>query len=131
MKIKSAMKRTLNTTINRSKSERNDVYRRIVSTDAGFDCGADSISYGANGRIATISNSEAIVEYVYTQDGLEAGYLLMLSNGVSFTRTVLRDAYRRGLVTSITNVVAFPVDGSISPDVSYYLDSPNGGLTNS
>ena len=73
---------------------------------------------------------EACVEYACTPDGLDAGYVLTLSYGVSFTRSVSRDAYRRGLVTSITNVVVFPVDGSISPDASYYLGSQNGGLTN-
>lgn len=36
---------------------------------------------------------------------MDAGYTLTLSNGVAFTRDVVRDPYRRSLVTAITNSV--------------------------
>ena len=62
-------------------------------------------TYAPDGLLATISNAEAIVEYAYTHDRLDAGYTLTLTNGTVFTRAVVRDAYRRSLVTAITNSV--------------------------
>jgi len=107
-----------------------DEYGRLVSLDTGSGCGPDSFSYDACGRVGAMSNAEAMVVYAYTPDGLEAGYVVSLSNGVSFTRSVIRDAYRRGLAACITNGVSFPSDGSIAPDASYYGDLQDGGLTN-
>lgn len=48
-----------------------------------------------------------------------------LHAGRTSLRTVLRNAYRRGLVTSITNVAAFPVDGEMlaHEDWRYYYDA--------
>ena len=76
-----------------------DDFRRPVSNDSS-EC-----AYANDGQLASISNSLAMVEYLYTRDRLDAGYTLTLSNGVTFTRRLSRDAYRRSLVTSITNSV--------------------------
>jgi len=66
---------------------------------------AQRYAYGTDGRLAAISNSEAVVAYAYTPDGLDAGSTLTLSNGVSFTRALVRDPHRRDLVTHIENRV--------------------------
>ena len=63
------------------------------------------ISYASDGHIAAISNAEAVVEYAYTPDGLDAGCTLALANGTVFTRTLVRDTYRRDLIIAMTNSV--------------------------
>ena len=60
--------------------------------------------YNADGLLASISNMIAVVDYAYTQDRLDAGYSLTLSNGVVFSRSLLHDVYRRSLVTDISSV---------------------------
>ncbi len=68
-------------------------------------------TYAPDGLLATISNAEAVVEYAYTPDRLDAGYTLTLTNGTVFSRAVVRDTYRRSLITTITNSVnGVPVD---------------------
>ncbi len=68
-------------------------------------------TYAPDGLLATISDAEAIVEYAYTPDRLDAGYTLTLTNGTVFTRSVVRDVYRRSLITAITNSVnGIPVE---------------------
>ncbi len=44
-------------------------------------------------------------EYSYIPDRFNAGYTLTLTNGTMFSRTVVRDAYRRALIVAITNSV--------------------------
>ena len=50
-----------------------------------------SYGYDFVGRLASVSNTMAVVTYRYTSDGLDAGYTLALSNGVTFERAVVRD----------------------------------------
>ncbi len=76
-----------------------DALGRLTGNDGS------TYEYASDGRIASISNALANVEYLYTTDRLDAGYALTLSNGLVFTRSLMRDAYRRSLVTDITNSV--------------------------
>ena len=78
-------------------------------------------TYAPDGQVATISNGIAVVEYLYTVDRLDAGYSLTLSNGLVFTRSLMRDAYRRSLVTNITN----SVNGIDVETFSYAYDALN------
>ena len=61
-------------------------------------------AYTAEGLLGSVSNAIAVVEYAYTPDRLDAGYTLTIPNGVAFARNLVRDAYRRSLVTGITSV---------------------------
>ena len=61
-------------------------------------------TYAEDGNIEKISNDIAVVDYSYTPDHLDAGYSLTLSNGVTFTRNLVRDGYRRSLVTDVSSV---------------------------
>ncbi|MBR3085389.1 MAG: RHS repeat-associated core domain-containing protein [Kiritimatiellae bacterium] len=82
-----------------------DDYGRLVQDSLCGVAPPREISYSSDGLIAAISNAEAVVEYAYTSDRLDAGYTLTLTNGTTFTRTVVRDAYRRNLIIAITNSV--------------------------
>ncbi len=82
-----------------------DAYGRLTQASLCASAPPREIFYSSDGRIAAISNAEAVVEYSYTSDRLDAGYTLTLTNGTTFTRTVVRDAYRRNLVLAITNSV--------------------------
>ena len=66
-------------------------------------CDESDYVYSPDGQIASISNAIASVEYSYTADRLDAGYVLTLSNGLVLARSLTRDAYRRSLVTGIDN----------------------------
>ena len=76
-----------------------DALGRLTGNDGS------TYEYASDGRMASISNALANVEYLYTTDRLDAGYALTLSNGLVFMRSLMRDAYRRNLVTDITNSV--------------------------
>ena len=80
---------------------------------------AQRYAYGADGRLAAISNAEAVVTYAYTPDGLDAGYTLALANGMTFTRTVVRDPFRRDLVARIEN----RVNGAPVESLAYAYDA--------
>ena len=92
-----------------------DAYGRIVAND-GSACAYDSA-----GRLASISNAIAVAEYQYSNDGLDAGYSITLSNEVVFTRSVARDGYRRSLVTNIVNSAA----GTTVEFLNYAYDALN------
>ena len=57
------------------------------------------------GRFATASNDAFSATYAYTPDGLDAGWTVVVTNGTTISRALTRDAYRRSLVTAITNSV--------------------------
>ena len=80
---------------------------------------AQRYAYGADGRLAAISNAEAVVTYAYTPDGLDAGYTLALANEMTFTRTVVRDPFRRDLVARIEN----RVNGAPVESLAYAYDA--------
>ena len=75
-----------------------DVHRRLTGIDGTI------YDYNADGLLVSISTAIAVVNYAYTPDRLDAGYSLTLSNGVGFIRNILRDGYRRSLVTDILSV---------------------------
>ena len=92
-----------------------DALGRLTGNDGS------TYEYASDGRIVSISNALANVEYLYTTDRLDAGYALTLSNGLVFTRSLMRDAYRRSLVTGITN----SVNGIDVENFSYVYDALN------
>ena len=95
---------------NENKSTRRtfDGFSRLTGIDGTI------YDYNADGLLASLSNDIAFVEYAYTPDLLDAGYSLVLSNGVVFTRSVERDGYRRSLVTGISSVANGVGIGSLS-----------------
>ena len=73
---------------------------------------AQRYTYDTDGRLAAVSNAEAVAAYAYAPDGRDAGYTLTLANGTAFARTVVRDPFRRDLVARIENRVnGAPVEG--------------------
>ena len=74
-----------------------DAFGRLQATDG------TSYTYAADGRIASISNGLAVVEYSYTNDRLDAGYSIALTNGMVFTRSLARHEYLRSDVTNIVS----------------------------
>lgn len=78
-----------------------------------------SLAYDADGRLAAVSNGEAVVTYAYTPDGRDAGYTLTLADGTAFTRAVVRDPYRRDLVAGIEN----RVNGVAVESLAYTYDA--------
>ena len=63
-----------------------------------------SIAYTAANRVESVASAAVGVTYLYTADGQDAGYLLT-TGGTTVRREVTRDAYRRALVTSVSNFV--------------------------
>ena len=106
---------------NESKTTRRtfDEFSRLTGIDGTI------YDYNADGLLASISNDIALVEYAYTPDRLDAGYSLTLSNGVVFTRSLVRDGYRRSLVTGISNVANGVGVGSLA----YTYDALNRPTT--
>ncbi len=78
-------------------------------------------AYAEDGNVAAISNAIAVIGYAYTPERLDAGCTLTLSNGVMFTRSVARDAFRRSLVAGIVN----SVNGAVVEDIAYAYDALN------
>ena len=74
-----------------------DAHRRLTGIDG------TTYAYDADGLLASVSNDIAVADYAYTPDRLDAGYSLTLSNGVVFSRSLVRDDFRRSLVMDITN----------------------------
>ena len=117
----SAMKRTLNTTINRSKNEKNDEhYTQLVdgvsvSFEREFDAygwlarfarigGEESMfGYSPHGAISAVSNGNVAVEYAFTGDALDAGYALAVQGGADFSREVFRHDYLRSCIVAVSN----------------------------
>ncbi len=79
----------------------------------------------SEGQLASISNEAAFVEHAYTPDSLDTGYSLTLSNGVVFSRNLVRDGYRRSLVTDISSVANGVGVGSLT----YSYDALNRPTT--
>ena len=86
---------------------------------------AQRYAYGADGRLAAVSNAEAVVTYAYTPDGRDAGYTLTLANGTAFARTVVRDPFRRDLVARIEN----RVNGVAVNSLAYAYDALSRPIT--
>ena len=80
---------------------------------------AQRYTYDTDGRLAAVSNAEAVAAYAYAPDGRDAGYTLTLANGMTFTRTVVRDPFRRDLVARIENLV----NGTPVENLAYAYDA--------
>ena len=93
-----------------------DPYGRVSSirVDGG---GRTDIAYAEDGRIASLSNADCRVVYRYGADCGDLGYDLILPDGTTFSRTLTRDRYQRGEVTSVTNASPVGAQG-----VSYAYD---------
>ena len=92
-----------------------DEHRRLTGIDG------TTYAYDADGLLASVSNDIAVADYTYTPDRLDSGYSLTLSNGVVFTRSLVRDDFRRSLVMDITNAGGVvPAEG-----IAYEYDALN------
>ena len=86
---------------------------RRVALDVDGAC--QSVGYRADGRIAAVSNADAVVTYAYTYDEKDAGCTLSVAGGATFVRELIRDGFRRGLVTRVEN--------GIGADFTYGFDA--------
>ncbi len=62
-------------------------------------------SYNAESEVLSVSCDGWTVYYRFTADGYDAGVELTTTGGVQLKRLVERDAYRRSLVSSVTNTI--------------------------
>ena len=62
-----------------------------------------NFAYRPDGRIGSVTNGEVTVDYAYSDDGYDTGYTLAVEGGATFVRTLVRDPYRRDLVTAVVN----------------------------
>ena len=62
-----------------------------------------NFAYRPDGRIGNVTNGEVTVDYAYSGDGYDTGYTLAVEGGATFVRTLVRDPYRRDLVTAVVN----------------------------
>jgi len=74
--------------------------------------------YDAEDRLAVTSNDAFTVAYALTADGWDAGYAVILTNGLTITRAVTRDMYRRHFIKTITNAV----NGTMANALSFEHD---------
>ncbi|MGI6494963.1 MAG: hypothetical protein ACOX5G_02530 [Kiritimatiellia bacterium] len=67
-----------------------------------------SVAYGydTEGRLAAVSNEVFAVSYAFSYRGLDAGYSLALTNGVSLNRALARNGWRHELVRRVTNATS-------------------------
>ena len=81
-----------------------DEYQRLRQLTVD---GRDSATYSYDDEncLSGVSNAVFSVAYHYTSDGHDAGYTTTLTNGVALNRAVVRDAYRRQLVSLVSNEV--------------------------
>ena len=92
---------------------------RLVAREIG-GWGLESVAYGADGAISSISNDAFLVTYLYSGDGYDIGRTTVLSNGVTFTETKTRGGdFTRDRVLAVENGVA----GGVSSTVSYSYDA--------
>lgn len=67
--------------------------------------------YSTNGLLAAISNSDAIVTYLYAPDRLDSGYSILLAVGGVHIRESRRNPFRRELTASVTNAFGLSAHG--------------------
>ncbi len=69
--------------------------------------GGPTVMFGYNeeSEIASVSAEGWTAHYRFTPDGYDAGVELTTTGGVQLKRLVERDAYRRSLVSSVTNTI--------------------------
>ena len=73
---------------------------RIAGSD--YD---ESFAYDELGRLSVIGIPGSTVTYAYTPDSLDAGYSIHTSSNAILTRALIRDPQRRGLISSVSNLV--------------------------
>ncbi len=95
-------------------SEVKPITRKLDDSGRVAEIDGTSYRYASDGALATVSNAVAVVSYLYTSDRLDAGYTLTLSNGVTFTRSLERDPFRRSLVTGIATTASGASVGSLA-----------------
>ncbi|MBQ6923935.1 MAG: RHS repeat protein [Kiritimatiellae bacterium] len=98
-----------------------DDYGRIVSRSAGGV--TTRYAYAPDGLLATVSNGAFRVDYLYTADRLDAGYVVTTAGGVEIARHVTRDTWRRHLVTVVSNSVTPIFHSPFSIRHSYSYDA--------
>ena len=81
-------------------------------------CYEQCLTYSTNGLLSTISNSDAVVTCDYSDDLRDIGYAIAFVNGDTFSRTVVRDPFRRDLILSVTNTC-----GALSYGTAYTYDA--------
>ena len=82
-------------------------------------------AYAADGQLASVSNEDFRVVYRYSDDRLDAGYDVFLTNGTVISRTVERDGYCRSLATNIACVV----NGIVVETLAYTYDAVGRPVT--
>ncbi|MBQ9430159.1 MAG: RHS repeat protein, partial [Kiritimatiellae bacterium] len=93
-----------------------DRWGRLTALDA--DGELVGYSYDCENRMSAVSNAAFSVVYAYTPDGYDAGWSITCTNGVTVSREVSRDPFRRALVTGVTN----RINGSVISTYCYAHD---------
>ena len=62
-----------------------------------------NFAYRSDGRLGSVTNGEVTIDYAYSSDGSDTGYTFAVSGGAPFVRSLVRDLYRRDLVTAVVN----------------------------
>ena len=75
-------------------------------------------TYSTNRLLSTISNSDAVVTYDYSDDLRDVGYAIAFANGGTIVRTMARDPFRRDQILSVTNTC-----GALSHGMAYSYDA--------
>ena len=88
---------------------------RLRVADADYD---EKFAYDHLGRLSGIDISGVTITYAYTPDSLNAGYSVLSTSNMVLTRALFRDPLRRGLVSSVSNLVN-GVDSGSSFDYTY------------
>ncbi len=88
---------------------------RLRIADSDYD---QTYVYDDKGRLSVIGIPGSTVTYAYTPDSLDAGYSVLTSSNAVLTRAITRDSLRRGLITSVSNLVN-GVDSGSSFDYTY------------
>ncbi len=96
-----------------------DAQGRVSSLALSGGGYAQAFAYDADGRLAAVSNAEAVAAYAYAPDGRNAGCTLTLANGTTFTHALMRDPFRRDLVARIEN----RVNGTFASSLDYAYDA--------
>ena len=74
-----------------------DAFNRTVSLSSRGE--TVHYAYAPDGRLAAVSNGAFAVEYLYAADRANAGHVIRTATGTVITNRIVRDAFRRSLVT--------------------------------
>ena len=93
-----------------------DAYGRIVRF-ARVGGEESMFGYAPHGAISAVSNGNVAVEYAFTSDALDAGYVLAVQSGADFSREVFRHGYLRSCIAAVSNSC-----GNVSHGLEYGYD---------